>query len=416
VGIRGPLVREGEVMRNRYDIGHDPLLVETGTENPQTEVYASFFEGAPVHDRGDNSPLVVSRYDDIVFINQQKTVLGNGDAGPQMGDMQRLIPLDIDGEEHTRFRRLLDPLFAPKSATSQIAGLEVEVRRLANSLIDDFIDAGEVELYSQFCTPLPTIIFVSMLGLPESDRDFFLQFKDDIVHPHGGSPEADNELRINAAMRMFGYLNEQVELREQDPTQYPGLLTGLVTAEADGAKLTRQEVLNVAFLLMIAGLDTVTGALSLMFSRLARHPEDQQALREDPGLIASAVEELLRWESPVQCGHRLPTEDLTLPSGYQVKAGDHLQLLWAAGNLDESVCPGAMSVQLDRKGIRHVAFASGVHRCLGSHLARMELKCALEEFHRRIAEYHIKPGESVRYSSGSTVRSAERLPLQVKAR
>lgn len=403
-------------MRNRYDIGHDPLLSETGIENPQAEVYAGFHDGGPVFDRGDNSPLVVSRHADIVFINQQKTVLGNGDAGPQMGDIQRLIPLDIDGAEHTRFRRLLDPLFAPRSKNSQIAGIESDVRELANDLIDAFIDAGEVELYSAFCTPLPTIIFVKLLGLPDGDRPFFLEFKDAIVHPHGGSPEADAEIRQAAAIKMFVYLNEQLELRDKNPEGYVGLLAGLIKAEADGVQLTRQEQLNVAFLLMIAGLDTVTGALSLMFSRLARHPEEQRAVRDDPSLVPSTVEELLRWESPVQCGHRLATEDMVLPSGYEVKAGDHLQLLWAAGNIDASAYSDAMSVQLDRKTNRHVAFASGVHRCLGSHLARMELRCALEEFHSRIGEYRVKPGESVGYSSGSTVRAAEYLPLVVTPR
>jgi cytochrome P450 len=403
-------------MRNRYDVGTDPLMTDSAIENPQTEVYEKFLQrDDPVFDRGDNSPLVVSRHDDIVFINQQKSVLGNGDAGPQMGDMQRLIPLDIDGEEHTKFRRLLDPLFAPKSKTSQIATLEPEVRRLANVLIDEFVDVGQVELYRQFCTPLPTIIFVSLLGLPDSDRPFFLQIKDDMIHPNGGSAEADAELRLNAAMRMFGYLDEQFKLRNANPDKYPGLLTGLTSAEVDGEKLTLQEQMNISFLLIIAGLDTVTGALSLMFSRLARHPEEQQAVRDNPALVASTVEELLRWESPVQCGHRLATEELTLPSGYQVKPGDHLQLLWAAGNIDESFCPGAMSVQLDRKNNRHVAFASGAHRCLGSHLARMELKCALEEFHKRIAEYHVTPTESVRYG-GSTVRCADYLPLTVKSR
>jgi cytochrome P450 len=403
-------------MRNRYDVGSDPLMIDSAIENPQTEVYEKFLQKEePVFDRGDNSPLVVSRHDDIVFINQQKSILGNGDAGPQMGAMQRLIPLDIDGNEHTKFRRLLDPLFAPRSKTSQIANLEPEVRRLANALIDDFVDVGQVELYRQFCTPLPTIIFVSLLGLPDSDRTFFLEVKDDIVHAAGGSPEADAELRINAALRMFGYLDEQLKLRNANPDKYPGLLTGLISAEVEGQKLTHQEQLNISFLLMVAGLDTVTGALSLMFSRLARHPREQQAVRDDPALVASTVEELLRWESPVQCGHRLATEDMTLPSGYQVEAGDHLQLLWAAGNIDESFCPGAMSVQLDRKNNRHIAFASGVHRCLGSHLARMELKCALEEFHNRVADYHVTPGESVRYGTG-TVRCAEYLPLLVKAR
>lgn len=402
-------------MRQRYEIGRDPLMTANAIENPQADLYAPFLAGPPAFDRGDNSPLLISRHDDIVFITQQKTVRGNGDAGPQMGADQRLLPLDIDGEEHTRFRRLLDPLFAPKSKTSRIAGLEPEVRRLANALIDDFIDTGEVELYSRFCTPLPTIIFVSMFGLPATDRPFFLQFKDDIVHADGGSPEADEQLRVNAAMRMFGYLNEQLELREAEPDKYDGLLVGLAQAEADGMTLTRQEQLNVAFLLMIAGLDTVTGALSLMFNRLAQNPEEQDAVREDPGLVPSAVEELLRWESPVQWGHRLATEDMVLPSGQQIEAGDHMQLLWAAGNLDDSSYPGAMSVNLDRKAHRHLAFASGVHRCLGSHLARLELRCAMEEFHARVAEYSIKPGEAVRYAGG-TVRSADYLPLLLKAR
>ncbi|WP_375487985.1 cytochrome P450 [uncultured Mycobacterium sp.] len=397
-------------MRNRYDVDTDPLITETAIENPQTDIYEKLLHTCPVFDRGDNSPLLISRRDDIVFLNQHPAVLGNGDAGPLMGATQRLIPLDIDGEEHTRFRRLLDPLFAPKAKTSQIANLEPVVRRLANSLIDEFVDAGEVELFSAFCVPLPTIIFVDLLGLPQRDRPFFLQFKDDIVHANAGSPEANAQLRMDAAMRMFGYLTEQLQLRENDPDSYPGLLTGLLHAEVDGQRLQRQELLNIFLLLVIAGLDTVTGALSCMFCRLARFPDEQRQLRDDPSLIVAAVEELLRWESPVQWGHRLATEDLTLPSGYQLQAGDHLQLLWAAGNIDETACPAAMQVKLDRAGNRHIAFASGAHRCLGSHLARMELRCALDEFHRRIGEYRIKPGEMPRYPGG-TVRTVAHLPL-----
>ena len=401
--------------RNRYDIGTDKLMAQTSVACPQLEIYGPLLQGDAVVDRGDGSPLLVTRRDDVVFINQQKSVLGNGDAGTEMAAGQRLIPLDIDGEEHTKFRRLLDPLFAPKAKTSQIADLEPEVRRLANSLIDDFIYAGEVELYSQFCVPLPTIIFVRILGLPDSDRPFFLQFVDDLVHANTGAPETDAELRMNAALRMFGYLDEQITLRDADPDAYPGLLTGLVQTEVDGDRLSKQEQLNIAFLMMIAGLDTVTGALSCMFARLASHPDEQQQLRDDPALIPSAVEELLRYESPVQWGHRLATEDLTLPSGYQVKAGDHLQMLWAAANLDETGCPAASEVQLDRKANRHVAFASGAHRCLGSHLARMELRCAIEVFQQRTVSYHIRDGESPRYPGG-TVRSVSYLPVQFEAR
>lgn len=396
-------------MTQRYQVDNDPLDDETTLENPQAEVFPRYLE-CPVYHRDDDHPLVVSRHDDIVFLNAHPAVLGNGDAGPMMADTQRLIPLDIDGEEHTRFRRVLDPLFAPKAKTSQIADLEPVVRRLANSLIDDFADRGEVELYSAFCVPLPTIIFVDLLGLPQEDRPFFLTFKDDVLHPDGGSAEANTELRSNAAVRMVVYLNEQLDLRQSTPESYPGLLTALQSAEGDTGRLERQELLNIFFLLMIAGLDTVTGALSCMFSWLARHPDEQRRVREEPGVAASAVEELLRWESPVQWGHRLVTEDLTLPSGNDVGAGEYLQLLWAAANLDEAAHPDPMRVDFDRSPNRHIAFASGVHRCLGSHLARLELRCALEEFHRRIPEYRLKPGEPPGYPGG-TVRAVSPLPL-----
>jgi cytochrome P450 len=379
----------------RYQVDGDPLDEETALESPQTDVFPKYLK-CPVYNRDDSFPLVVSQHDDIVFLNQHPAVLGNGDAGPAMAEGQRLIPLDIDGEEHTRFRRIMDPLFAPKSKTSQIANIEPVVRRLANSLIDEFIDRGEVELYRAFCVPLPTIIFVDLLGLPQEDRAFFLKFKDDVIHPDGDTPEANTELRTNAAVRMVVYLSEQLGLREADPEAYPGLLTALQSAEGDTGRLERQELLNIFFLLMIAGLDTITGALSCMFARLARHPEEQRRVRNTTD-VGPVVEELLRFESPVQWGHRLATEDLTLPSGHEVKAGDYLQLLWAAANLDGSTHPDPMEVKFDRKPNRHIAFASGIHRCLGSHLARLELRCALEEFHRRITDYQVTPGDSPVY-------------------
>lgn len=400
-------------MTQRYQVDKDPLDDESAVESPQTEVFPKYLE-CPVFNRDDNYPLIVSRHDDIVFINQHPAVLGNGDAGPAMSEGQRLIPLDIDGEEHTRFRRVLDPLFAPKAKTSQIANLEPVVRRLANSLIDEFIVGGEVELYHAFCVPLPTIIFVNLLGLPQTDRPFFLQFKDDIIHPDGETPEANNQLRLNAAVRMMGYLNEQLDIRQDAPEKYPGLLSALQSAEGDNGQLERLELLNIFFLLMIAGLDTVTGALSCMFARLARHPEEQRRVR-DTANTAAVVEELLRYESPVQWGHRLATEDITLPSGHEVKAGDYLQLLWAAANLDESIHPDPMEIKFDRANNRHIAFASGVHRCLGSHLARLELRCALEEFHLRISDYRITPGEAPAYPGG-TVRSVAPLPITFEAR
>jgi cytochrome P450 len=399
-------------VRQRYGTFEDPLAGKAAVMQPQTAAWRELLEGDPVLDRDGTTPLVLSRREDIVFVNQHPAVLGNGSAGPAMGGDQKVIPLDLDGPDHRKFRRLLDPLFAPKSKVSQIASLEPIVRRMANELIDGFAARGSVEFYEEFAAKLPTIIFVDMLGLPQDDRQFFLDFVSDIIRPEGETYDERNAVRAAAPPRMFAYLAEAMEKRRPDPDAYPGLITGLMQIEIEGERLTDREALNIMFLLMIAGLDTVTASLSCLVSWLGRHPEERKAIVEDPSLLPAAIEELMRFESPVQWGHRVATEDITLPSGVTVKAGEDMQLVWAAGNVDESFFPNATTVDLRRPDSRkHIAFASGAHRCLGSHLARLEMRCALEELHRRIPDYRVTDESALVYGAG-TVRAVLNLPLE----
>ncbi|MFF2027425.1 hypothetical protein ACFVW2_37375, partial [Streptomyces sp. NPDC058171] len=165
-----------------FDYATDPVVAPLGLDFQDT--YRTYIAETPVIRHLGR--VVVFGMDDILFINRDHRFLGNGAAGPLMGGTHSyLIPLDIDGEEHTRFRRILDPLFAPKSKVSRIARLEPTIRDTANELIDQFIDKGEVEVFTAFCSKLPTLIFVDMLGLPRDDVPLFQQFKDDVVRPVG---------------------------------------------------------------------------------------------------------------------------------------------------------------------------------------------------------------------------------------
>ena len=175
------------------------------------------------------------------------------------------------------------------------------------------------------------------------------------------------------------------------------LVSRFLTAEVDGHTLSREDILDICFLFLIAGLDTVTATLDCMFGFLAQNPDHRRQLVDDPSLIPSAIEELLRWETPVSLVARASLEDTTV-AGCPVARGDSVILMLGSANTDEDEVEDAHSVRFDREVNRHIAFGGGVHRCLGSHLARMELRVALREWHRRIPEYSVEPGHTLVYT------------------
>jgi cytochrome P450 len=321
-----------------------------------------------------------------------------------IGQEQPLIPLQQDPPLHTSYRRLLNAPFTPK----RIAELEPDIRRLVVRLVDAFADRGHCDFNDEFATPLPSTIFLRLMGLPQSDLPMFLQWRDNIVRPDVDPADFDaaEEIRARTGKEIKAYFESAIDAARNDPPD--GLLGELVHAEFEGRALTQDELLGISQLMLLGGLDTVTATLDCMITYLARHPDRRRQLVEDPSIIPTAVEELLRAETPVQVIARTVVQPITM-QGVDLKPGDPVMLVLGAADVDESVFDDPSAVDFERDMGRHVAFGGGNHRCLGAHLARLELRVALEEFHRRIPDYRIPDGEDVHFSPG--IRQASRLPL-----
>lgn len=364
---------------------------------------------AALHDgprvvRNPDGGVTILRLEDALEVTKRRDVHSMDPqmvevAGSIMGAGRPLIPLMLDGDEHTKYRKLLDPLFAPRI----VAGLEPRVRALADGLIDGFAADGRVELYGTFCEPLPAMVFLTLLGLPLDDLPFLLWFKDGIIRP------TDDDHRATANARMIEYLYAELDRREARDDPGDDLVGGFMTAEVDGHTLTREDVIDITFLLVLAGLDTVAASLSCIVDWLARHPEARRALIDDPGRWPAAIEELMRVQTPVVAGGRYATADFEI-GGERIRAGDHLTVCWAAANLDAEGFEQPLDVDFERRGLRHIAFASGFHRCLGSHLARMELKAVLGALHDRIPDYSLDPDRPPGYNN-IAIRTVDPLPL-----
>ncbi len=326
-------------------------------------------------------------------------------------NVRPLIPLQIDPPEHKLYRRILDPLFAPR----KMAELEEPVSALVNELIDDLGERTEIDFAADFSTRFPTQVFLTLLGLPLENLPTFLAMKDGIIRPNHvvgtafGTPEAVAHQKATAES-IYAYFDEVLDEREREPRN--DLLSEFLATEVDGVRLTRHEILDICFLFLIAGLDTVTATLDCMFAFLAEHPDHRRQIVDDPELIPSAVEEMLRWETPVMGIVRAAVTDSEI-AGCPVKQGDHVIALLGSANTDEQYFDDADEVRFDREVNRHIAFGGGVHRCLGSHLARLELRIALREWHRRIPDYSVPEGHELVYTAG--IRSIEHFPMLLAA-
>jgi cytochrome P450 len=319
-----------------------------------------------------------------------------------LGNVRPLIPLNVDPPQHAKYRKIMDPLFAPKRMDEQ----EADITARVNRFIDTFIDKGECNFTEEFAELFPSSVFLGLMGFPESELATMLHLRDGILHPEKIDANAliDPDARAAVAgatgQEIYDYFNGWLDQREKQPES--DILTHFTTAEIDGERLTREEILDTCFLFLIAGLDTVSDSLTCFYAFLANNPVHRQQIVDDPAIITNAVEELLRWESPVPGGvPRTATEDTTLPNGEVIIKGTPVMVSYGAANVDPAEFPDPFEVRFDREVNRHIAFGGGVHRCLGSHLARRELRIALREWHRRIPDYRIKPGhETLEYPPG----------------
>jgi cytochrome P450 len=355
--------------------------------------------------------VLLTRKADIDEALRHPEIFSSSMDAVDLKNARPMIPLQIDPPDHKKYRKLLDPIFAPR----RMALLEDSVAVIVNKLIDGFIDRGQLDFAQEFSVPFPSEVFLTLLGLPLSELDRFLTMKDGIIRPNHVINEpygskAASAYQQQVADSVYEYFNEVLDEREAD--RRDDLLSHFLDAEVEGEKLTRHDILDICFLFLIAGLDTVTATLDCMFSFLAQNPGHRQQLVDDPSLISSAVEELLRWETPVMGVVRASVEDTNL-GGCPVKKGDQVMIMIGSANTEEGEFEDADAVRFDREANRHIAFGGGIHRCLGSHLARLELRVALREWHRRIPEYSVEPDHTLVYTGG--IRSIDYFPMRFTA-
>jgi cytochrome P450 len=367
-------------------------------------MYVDLATRCPVKQIGDLM-YEVNTMADIQFITKHHDV----EQGTRyLGSDRPAIPLGLDGPDHRKYRRLLDPVFTAK----RIAPLAGQVHALANELVDGFVDEGAADVYARWCEPLPSIIFLSIMGLPMADLEGFLHFKRMVLSNDAierGTPEERIAIRNEAITWIQDYFNADLDARESEPTPRDDMIGWLLSTEVEGECLSRQEMLDILGLLMIAGLDTVAASLACFLSYFARNAQQRQRVIDQPELLRTAVEELMRFESPVRDGYRKTSADLTLPSGAVIPAGSYMVLSWAGANVDPAAFANPLDVDLERKPNPHIGFASGFHRCLGSHLARMEMQVALTAWHERIPAYSIAPDTELVYAGNP--RAPHVLPL-----
>lgn len=377
---------------------HDPRL----GRDPD-ELFDTMLEQCPVaHSDQHGGFWVVSGYDETKFILQNPGLFtsAEGVRVPAGEETPPMPPLEVDPPRHAKFRTVLAPAFSPRS----ISALEPQIRGLTASLIGKFLPDKRCELVADLTAPLPTGIFTQIMGLPIEDAEQFYKWKNIINHE--SRTDNDPDAAGRATRETIGYLKTVLDARRAEPKE--DIATQLVQAQLGGEPIEEDEMLRMAFLLFLGGLDTVTSALTFAFAHLAANPADRARIVADPGIIPSAVEEMLRRNAVIMIG-RVAAEDVEV-GGRKFSAGDRILCNSIAANRDKRQFPDPEQVLLDRAPNRHVSFGMGPHRCVGSHLAREELRIVLEEFHKLIPDYRLADGFEI-HRHLNQVAGIDALPL-----
>lgn len=357
---------------------------------------------------------ILSRYDDVRFALQHPEIFSSELSAVDIGQERPLIPLQVDPPDHVKYRRVIDPHLAPREMAPRTEGF----RRLVNDLIDGFIERGSCDLHAEFSLPFPATVFLDMCGMPQEDVDTYTGWKDDIIRPQlrhpelAGDPAALKAKRHETGAEMYRFFEALIADRRATPGD--DMFSRFALGTVDGEAMTDEQMVDIGYLFILGGLDTVTSSLDCAFAQLARSPELRQQLVDDPGSIPGAVEEMLRLHTPLMQVLRVVKQPVEM-GGVAMEPGDHVVVMLGAADTDpDEFGPDAGEADFGRERNRHLAFGAGPHRCLGSHLARLELRIALEEIHRRMPDYEIdeSPDAPVELVYSPGIREIESIPVR----
>src|SRR5579862_8473487 len=335
---------------------------------------------------------LLTKYEDVFFVLRHPEIFSTAGATPfprDPNDYFYMIPLEMDPPHHRKYRAMIDPMVSPKV----VAAMEESIRKLANQLIDEFIDKRECEFTTAFGRPLPVSVFLGLMGLPQEMRDTFVGWAMGLLHSQ------DRKIAERCMRETVAYLKQAIEEKKRKPDE--SVLSAIVHGQADGAPLIAQEVFGFTFFLFIAGLDTVFATLNNVFVWFAQHPERRREVIASPENIGATVEELLRVFGVTFSGRTL-TQDYEM-RGVILKKGDKVTSILPAANYDPAAFENPREVNFRRPRKPNLSFAGGVHSCMGAHLARLEMKISITEFLRRIPEFRLKDGTRIEYWPGGVV-------------
>ncbi len=376
--------------------------------------YRKLREKDPYHYSPLTGSLVISRYEDVDAVLRDYRRFSNDQRkGERTGirnedTRSELTPsiLSLDPPDHTRLRGLVNRAFTPR----QVAKMEEHIRETAHALLDEVAGDDEFDLMTNLATALPTVVIAEMIGVPTEDRAQFKQWSDNfarVLEPNL-SPQ-EGKLVLETADIFEEYFSRIIARRRDDMRD--DLISRLIEAEEEGDRLTTDEMQVTLRLLLVAGNETTTNLIGNGLRALLRHPEQLQLLREQPALIPNAVEELLRYDSPVQVDMRTVLEDVEL-GGKVARARSRTMLLIGGANRDPEEFERPEELDVTREDAGNISFGRGIHHCLGAPLARLEGKIAFEVLLERFDDIQLGSTAPC-YKQNIVLRGLRQLPIRV---
>ena len=371
------------------------------------EHFAWMRENAPVYYDDSDGVWGISLHEDIMTVSKNPDLFCSGKSSrPEPGSW---IPsmINLDDPDHKRRRNLVNSGFTPK----RLLASESKVRRICNQLIDSVCERGECEFVRDIAAPLPLIMIGDMLGMPQEDFETLLRWSEDLLE--ATSATASDEMRakaLQAGTEYAAYAVDAIQQRQQNPRD--DLLSILVHAEIDGDRLNQEEMIHESLLILVGGDETTRHVISEGTLALINNPDQRQILIDDPSKLTVAIEELLRWVTPIKNMNRTATRDTEL-RGQQIREGDRMLLLYPSGNRDENVFDEPDQLKVERTPNPHVAFGGyGTHHCLGASLARLELRIMFEELNRRLPDLELASDAELPVRPSNFIVGIEAMPVR----
>jgi cholest-4-en-3-one 26-monooxygenase len=352
----------------------------------------------------------VTKYEDVVTVGKDPGRFSSHRGGTNIQDYPpdnlstiQLLMLNMDPPQHNKFRRLVSQGFTPRMT----AQLEPRIREAARNIIDKVAHKGTCDFVASVAAELPLQVIAELMGIPSDDRHKLFEWSNRLIGFDDPEFQTSLEGGTQAAMEMWMYANELGAARRGTPGQ--DLVSVLMNAEVDGAQLTEMEFDAFFLLLAVAGNETTRNLISGGMLALIEHPEQRARLLADPSLIESAVEEMLRWVTPVMYFRRTATRDTEL-GGVKIKENDKVVIYYTSANRDEAVFKDANKFDVGRTPNEHLAFGIGQHFCLGSNLARLEIRVIFEELLKRLPD--IELAGSVRRLRSNFINGYKEIPVK----